>query len=88
MKLAVHQITFTTNKERFLSAATIITQAKHYQISELNRDSTNNWSVVYRYKPKTGFGGSDYVEIETCSGGQGLSCENIEIMQINFKITE
>ena len=35
--------------------ATIKTQAQHFQKSELIRDSSTNWSVVYRYKPLSNY---------------------------------
>ena len=67
--------------------AIIKTQAKIFQISELIRDSTTNWSVVYRYKPMASFTGTDYVEIETCTGGEGVDCNDIKVVSINFTIT-
>ena len=67
--------------------ATIKTQAQHFQKSELIRDSSTNWSVVYRYKPVSNFTGMDFVEIETCTGGESTGCSNVEIVRINFTIT-
>lgn len=68
--------------------ASITTQATHYEISKLKRDSNTNWSVVYLYKPEAGYIGSDYVEIETCTGGEGTNCGHIEIVQLHFIIAE
>ena len=68
--------------------AIIKVQAMHFQISELIRDSGTNWSVVYIYKPVSGYVGSDYVEIETCTGGDGINCSDIETVKINFEITD
>lgn len=67
--------------------ATIHTQAQHFQKSELIRDSSTNWSVVYRYKPLSNYTGMDFVEIETCTGGGSTECSNLEIVRINFTIT-
>ncbi len=67
--------------------AIIKTQAQNFQKSELIRDSSTNWSVVYEYKPLSNYAGTDYVEIETCTGGEGVGCSNIEIVRINFTIT-
>ena len=68
--------------------ATIIIQAKHFQLSELIRDSSTNWSVVYYYQPEINFVGTDFIEIETCTGGDGMSCSNVEIVRINFTIRD
>lgn len=68
--------------------ASITTQSTHYQTSKLKRDSYTNWSVVYLYKPESGYIGTDYVEIEFCTGGEGTNCEHIEIVQLHFIITE
>ena len=35
--------------------AIIKTQAQHFLISEIVRDATTNWSVVYHYKPQDDF---------------------------------
>lgn len=66
--------------------ASIKTQAKHFEKSEIKRDESTNWSPVYYYKPTTGYTGSDYVEIETCTGGS-IPCSNKEIIRINFNVT-
>ena len=67
--------------------ATIKTQAQHFQKSELIRDSSTNWSVVYQYEPLPNYTGMDFVEIETCTGGESSGCSNVEIVRINFTIT-
>jgi maltose-binding protein MalE len=67
-------------------SAIIKTQAKNFEKSELIRDSITNWSIVYEYKALSNFKGTDFVEIETCTGGQGIACSNIEIVRINFTI--
>ena len=67
--------------------ATIKTQAQHFQKSELIRDSSTNWSTVYRYTPLSNYTGIDFVEIETCTGGESTGCSNVDIVRINFTIT-
>jgi hypothetical protein len=67
--------------------ATIKTQAQHFQKSELIRDSSTNWSVVYQYEPLSNYTGMDFVEIETCTGGESTGCSNFDIVRINFNIT-
>jgi len=66
--------------------AVIKQQAVHYELSELVRDSSTNWSIVYKYIPKNEYQGADYVEIETCTGGEGVKCSMIEIVSISFNI--
>jgi hypothetical protein len=53
--------------------AIIITQAHHYAISEMRRDSTTHWVATYIYQPAAGFTGRDMVEIEISSGSDGAS---------------
>lgn len=67
--------------------ATIKTQAQYFQKSELIRDSSTNWSIVYRYTPLSNYTGIDFVEIETCTGGKSTGCSNVDIVRINFTIT-
>ena len=67
--------------------ATIQTQAQHFQKSELIRDSSTNWSVVYKYEPLPNYTGMDFVEIETCTGVETTGCSNIEVVRINLIIT-
>lgn len=66
--------------------ALIKQQAVHFELSELVRDSSTNWSVVYRYIPENGYQGTDYVEIETCTGGEGIKCTEIGLVGISFNI--
>ena len=67
--------------------ATIETSPQHAEISEIVRDASTDWCVVYKYKPESGFVGKDYVEIKTCTGG-GISCTEIEIVRIEFTVTD
>lgn len=47
--------------------ATIKTQAKHFEISEINRGTETGYSAIYRYKPKPNYVGYDFVELEIMS---------------------
>ncbi len=67
---------------------TIIKQAKHYSVSELIRNQNTNWSVVYHYKPESGYVGKDSVTFETCTGGDGTTCGKTEIVKFVFQITD
>lgn len=53
--------------------AMIVTQARHYAISEMRRDSTTQWVATYFYQPTAGFSGRDVVEIEISTGSTGAS---------------
>lgn len=66
--------------------ASIKTQAINMKRSELDRNATTNWSVVYYYQPKVNFVGSEYVEILTCTRGASKGCSDIKIVKINFTI--
>lgn len=68
--------------------ATIRTQSQFFQKSKLVRDSSTNWSVVYKYESLPNYTGMDFVEIETCIGGNSTGCSNIEILRINFTVTD
>ena len=66
--------------------ASIKTPPEHAQWSQLVRDQSTNWSVVYVYQPFPDYTGQDYVEIETCTGGEPTGCTNIQVQRINFTI--
>lgn len=68
--------------------ATIKVQAKHFRISKIIRNESTNWSVVYHYKPETGFIGSDLVEIETNTGSDGSGNGKTNIVKLFFQITD
>jgi hypothetical protein len=53
--------------------ARILTQARHYSISEIRRNAETNWVAVYVYRPAAGFVGADYAEVEILSGSDGAS---------------
>lgn len=48
--------------------ARISTQARHYSVSEMRRDSETNWVATYVYQPTPGFTGTDDVELEVLTG--------------------
>ncbi len=65
--------------------ARIITQAAHFEISELN----GNGVITYTYKAQSGYVGTDFVSIETTKGSDGSSNSDvIEIVDIRFNIIE
>jgi hypothetical protein len=67
--------------------AVITQQANHSIRSEIVRNKTTDWSVVYVYQPENSFIGLDSVEIETCTGGDGTpnSC-NTETVKFKFLV--
>lgn len=68
--------------------ATIKVQAKHYDISEIRRNSETNYVAVYTYKPKFNFVGYDYVELEIQKGSDGASPPTeIKTIKINFAVS-
>ena len=68
--------------------ATIILQATHFSISEITRNESTNWSVVYHYKPESGFIGKDSVKIQTSTGSDGSGPGIIKLVEFFFQITE
>ncbi len=68
--------------------AGILTQAEHFKISELERDSDKG-KIVYKYIAKTNYVGTDYVEISTGRGSDGASPNTQKtIVKITFEITK
>ena len=67
---------------------TIIRQPQNAAVSEFVRNKYWDWCLVYKYIPEEGFVGKDYVEIETCTGGVGVSCNEKEIIKIEFTVVE
>ena len=68
--------------------AEIQTQAEHFEISELDRD-THSGEIIYKFKPLSGFVGTDYVKLTTGRGSDGASSNpNRTIVKITFNITE
>ena len=65
--------------------ASIIVQAKHYEVSDIIRNVETNWEAVYKYKPRSGFIGTDYVELELSTGSDGTTPPTkIEIVKLKF----
>ncbi|WP_017733930.1 hypothetical protein [Nafulsella turpanensis] len=67
--------------------ATIVTQPQYSEVSEIVRNANTDWCIVYRYKPESDFAGKDFVVIETCSGGIGTVCTDIQTVRIDFTVT-
>jgi hypothetical protein len=68
--------------------ARIATQAVHYAISEIRRDSTTNWVAVYAYQPAADFIGSDQVELEILSQSDAMSPLIVKKLAIRFVVHE
>jgi hypothetical protein len=66
--------------------ATIVQQSKNYETSTIVRDATTDWEAVYHYKPKSGFQGTDYVEVKLVTGSDGSTSDR-NIKLINLEIT-
>ena len=67
--------------------ATIKTQAKHFEISEINRNSETGYAAIYRYKPKANYVGYDSVQIEIFPDVVPIEeLSNNEIIKIEFFI--
>jgi hypothetical protein len=63
--------------------AAVSTQARHYRISEVRRDSTTNWDAVYFYQPAAGFVGSDFAAIRVYRGSDGAG-PSTDIQEVRF----
>lgn len=78
----IHDLKISGDEE----GASITKQAQHSAMSALIRNSETNWSLVYKYKPEAGFVGKDYVEIETCTGGE-MPCSDYKTIKIEFTVS-
>ena len=65
-----YQFAMATGDE---DGARILSQAVHFSVSEIRRDSTTNWSALYVYAPAAGFLGEDSVQLEITTGSDGAS---------------
>jgi hypothetical protein len=66
--------------------ASIEKQAENFEISKLERNFPSG-EIIYTYKPKSGFVGTDYVELKTSRGSSGASPNtNISILKITIKV--
>jgi len=69
--------------------ADISTQASHFEISEIIRNESTNFSAVYKYKPELDYTGMDEVEIMLSTGSDGASpSTSFEFIKITFNILE
>jgi len=67
--------------------ASIEKQAENFEISKLERNFPSG-EIIYTYKPKSSFVGTDYVELKTSRGSNGASPNtNISILKITLKVT-
>ena len=67
--------------------ASIQKQAENFEISKLERNFPYG-EIIYTYKPKSGFVGTDYVELKTSRGSNGGSPNtNISILKLTIKVT-
>lgn len=67
--------------------AIITQQSNHYKISEIVRDSTTEWEAIYRYKPESGFQGTDQATIKLGTRSDGSSSNtNFELIEIEFTV--
>jgi hypothetical protein len=67
--------------------ATIEKQAENFEISKLERNFPSG-EIIYTYKPKSGFVGTDYVELKISRGSTGASPNtNISILKLTIKVT-
>lgn len=81
--------TYSTEISGDEEGALIKSQATRFEVSELRRDSTTHFNVIYFYKPKQGFVGIDSVEIEKYQGSNGASPSNdITTVKILMNIIE
>ncbi len=68
--------------------ARIVTQARHFSISEIRRNAETNWVAVYVYQPVPGFVGRDYVQLEITTGSDGAGPPtDVRRIGIAFNIT-
>ncbi len=68
--------------------ASISTQACHFEVSEILRESSTNYSCVYKYKPALDYRGADQVEIKLSTGSNGASpSTHFEYIKITFNIS-
>jgi hypothetical protein len=63
--------------------ALIAKQAQHYRVSEIRRNASTNWVVVYVYQPQGGYVGSDYAEIEIHTNSVGTP-EHTKVSKLGF----
>jgi len=83
------QYQYDTKVEGDEDGGSILSQASHYEISELFRDETTDWSIVYEYKPELDYVGIDEVIFKLSTGSDGASPPtHFEFLKISFTISE
>ena len=88
------EVTIVTGEDYFYDlgsfgdeeGAGITTAASHAEISELFYELDPN-RYVYKYRPETGFIGTDFVVLTTAKGSNGGSPNpNIEVIEISISV--
>jgi len=79
--------TYNLNISGDEEGAIIITVAKHAKICEITRNAETDYNCIFNYIPQEDYVGTDYVEIETCTGGEGISCSKKTTLRFAFEIS-
>lgn len=80
--------TYNLGSFGFEEGANFQKQAKNFEISELVRTGLKN-EIIYKYKAKVNFIGTDYVEIWAGRGSDGASPNtNVKIIKIIITVTK
>ena len=80
--------TYNLGSFGFEEGANFQKQAKNFEISELVRTGLKS-EIIYKYKAKVNFIGTDYVEIWAGRGSDGASPNtNVKIIKINITVTK
>ena len=78
--------TYNLGSFGFEEGANFQKQAKNFEISELVRTGLKS-EIIYKYKAKVNFIGTDYVEIWAGRGSDGASPNtNVKIIKINITV--
>lgn len=62
-------------------------RGQHYTISELDRNPDTG-EIIFRYQPRQGFVGEDYVEIIAPTDGGGNQIFESKILEFYIKVTD
>lgn len=81
------EYTYNLNISGDEEGAIIITMAKHAKFCEITRNSATDYNCIFNYIPQEDYVGTDYVEIETCTGGEGISCTKKITIHFYFNVT-
>lgn len=83
------QYQYDTKVDGDEDGGSILSQASHYETSELFRDETTDWSIVYEYEPALDYVGIDEVIFKMSTGSDGASPPtHFEFIKISFTISE